>query len=45
MNKKKDNSELIAEICESEDIIELNKDRLKELNNKFWDDENGGESE
>jgi len=48
MNKKKDNSELIAEliaeICESEEIIELDKERLKELNNKFWDDEDGGES-
>ena len=44
MNKKKDSPELIAEICESEDIIELDKERLKELNNKFWDDEDGGES-
>ena len=44
MNKKKDNSEIIAEICESEEIIELDKERLKELNNKFWDDEDGGES-
>ena len=44
MNKNKDNSELIAEICESEEIIELDKERLKELNNKFWDDEDGGES-
>ena len=43
MNKKKDNFEIIAEICESEEIIDV-KNRLKELNNKFWDDEDGGES-
>jgi hypothetical protein len=47
MNKKKDNfvliAEIIAEICESEEIIDV-KNRLKELNNKFWDDEDGGES-
>ena len=44
MNKKKDNYDLSAEICECEEIIELVKDRLKELNNKFWADEDGGES-